>query len=94
MKSPNQSVLNAGHLTDAQARTLVTKALRKARVAFRKADTAGEMEEREYDRLIKRKTRINASSLDTLDRRYRDYVKLVENISYWLAVAMNVAANF
>jgi hypothetical protein len=88
------SLSNAGHLTDAQARNLVIKALRKARAAFRKADTAGEREEREYDRLIKRKTRINASSFDTLDARYRAWVKLTEDVAYWLAVAMDVASNF
>jgi len=88
------SVVDPGHLTDAQARNLVIKALRKARQAYRAADTAGEREEREYDRLIKRKTRINASSFGTLDARYRDYVKKTEQIGYWLSVAMDVASNF
>jgi hypothetical protein len=86
--------LNPGHLTDAQARNLVIKALRQARAAYRAADTAGELEEREYDRLIKRKTRINASSFTTLSARYEAYVKLVERIQIPLSDAMAIASQF
>lgn len=87
-------LVNPGSLTDAQARNLVIKALRAARRAYRAADTAGEKEEREYDRLIKRKTRINANSLDTLVRRYMAYQKLVEAIQIPLNDAIVVAKNF
>jgi|WetSurMetagenome_2_1015567.scaffolds.fasta_scaffold127970_3 hypothetical protein len=88
------SVSNAGHLTDAQARNLVIKSLRKARAAYRAADTMGEKEEREYDRLIKRKTRINASSLLTLAKRYTEYQKLVAEIQLPLTDAYAVASEF
>jgi hypothetical protein len=83
-----------GRLTDAQARNLVIRALRLARKAYRAADTAGEREERELDRLIKRKTRINASSLVTVANRYQQYQKLVNNVQLPLTDAMNVASQF
>jgi len=83
-----------GHLTDAQARALVIKALRQARAAYRKADTAGEKEEREMDRLIKRKTRINANSLQTMSQRYAEFIRLAEAIQIPLTDAYIVASNF
>lgn len=88
------SVTNPGHLTDAQARNLVIKALRQARAAYRAADTAGEVEERELDRLIKRKTRINASSLVTLANRYAKYQQLVNQVQLPLTDAYSVASQF
>lgn len=54
----------------------------------------GEKEERELDRLIKRKTRINASSFTTLVKRYNEYQKLATNIQLPLADAMAVASQF
>jgi hypothetical protein len=88
------SVANPGRLTDAQARNLVIKALRQARAAYRKADTAGEKEERELDRLIKRKTRINAASLATVSSRYKAYLAMTALIALPLANAYDVASNF
>jgi hypothetical protein len=85
---------NPGRLTDAQARNLVIKALRQARAAYRAADTAGEREERELDRLIKRKTRINANSLLTLSKRYADWQKLTNNVQVPLTDAYAVASQF
>ena len=87
-------VPNPGHLTDAQARNLVIKALRQARAAYRKADTMAQSEEREYDRLIKRKTRINSSSFATLVKRYQIMCGLVEAIQTPLTDAMNIASQF
>lgn len=86
--------VDPGHLTDAQARNLVIKALRQARRAYRAADTAGETEERELDRLIKRKTRINSSSLVTAAKRYQEYQKLVNAIQIPLTDAYTVASQF
>lgn len=87
-------ISNAGHLTDAQARNLVIKALRQTRAAYRAADTAGEKEERELDRLIKRKTRMNANQLLTLDTRYKAYLKLTTAMQVSLTNAYEVASNF
>lgn len=86
--------VDPGRLTDAQARNLVIKALRAARRAYRAADTAGEREERELDRLIKRKTRMNATQLVTLADRYKSYVTLANRIQLPLQDAYNVAALF
>jgi hypothetical protein len=87
-------VSNAGHLTDAQARNLVIKALRQARAAYRAADTAGEIEERELDRLIKRKTRMNANQLLGLADKYKKYLDLCSKAQLPLAQAYEVATNF
>lgn len=87
-------VRNLASLTDAQARNLVVKSIRQVRRSYRAADTAGESEERELDRLIKRKTRMNANQLDTLMRRYDTYVALVERIASDMAVLAQVAQQF
>lgn len=87
-------IVNPGHLTDAQARNLVIKALRQARVQHRKGDTEGERYEREVDRLIKRKTRINASSLVTLNELYTQYLAYVEAMQRGLTDANYVASQF
>jgi hypothetical protein len=86
--------VDPGRLTDAQARNLVIKALRAARRAYRAADTAGEREERELDRLIKRKTRMNATQLVTLADRYKAYVTLCNRVQLPLQDAYNVASLF
>lgn len=87
-------ISNAGHLTDAQARNLVIKALRQARAAYRAADTQGEREERELDRLIKRKTRISANQLLGVAERYNAWLKLTTAAQLPLANAYEVASNF
>lgn len=88
------SIQSPGSLTDAQARNLVIRALRKARIAHRQADTLGEVFERELDRLIKRKTRINANSLVTATSRYKDYINKVAQVQSPLTDAANVASQF
>lgn len=85
---------NFGALTDAQARNYVIKALRTARKAHRAADTAGESFEREIDRLIKRKTRINSQSLVTLNELYIRYQQATEAIQGPLTDANYASANF
>jgi hypothetical protein len=86
--------LKPGALTDAQARNLVIKSLRQARAKYRTADTTGERLEREFDRLIKRKTRINARSLVTLGEHYKAYLDMVTALQYTLATAYEAASLF
>jgi len=86
--------LDPGRMTDAQARNLVIKSLRRVRASFRSTDTIGEKVERELDRLIKRKTRISAVSLQTLDKLYSAYTKEVNGMASSLTDAYNVVANF
>lgn len=86
--------LDPGHMTDAAARNLVIKSLRSARRALAYSTTLGEDADREFDRLIKRKTRINSSSLVSLSKKYEDYLKAVENVQVPLTDAYNVTAQF
>lgn len=84
----------AARLTDPQARTLVTKALRAARAQFRQADTQGEVLERDLDRLIKRKTRMNATQLVVVSQKYKKYLDLVVSMQRGLEDAYAIASTF
>jgi hypothetical protein len=84
----------AGGLTDRQARQLVIRALRLVRQAYRVADTIGEKEERELDRLIKRKTRINVVSFKTMVQRYSQYMAAVNAVQKPLSDAVEIARNY
>ena len=65
-------------MTFAQARARAEKDLRTARVAYRKADTLGELLERNLDRLIgKRKRIVTPEQLLPLVRRYEIYARQV-----------------
>lgn len=85
---------NLASLTDAQARNLVIRALRTSRQYYRTADTLGEKFEREVDRLIKRKTRINATSLVGLSKRYKEWLDAVTRAQKPLGDAYDAAAQF
>jgi len=87
-------VSNAGHLTDYRALQVALKALRMLRVIYRASDTAGEKFEREIDRLIKRKTRINAGSLQTIDKLYKEYTASVGRMQEFLVYAYETISNF
>lgn len=86
--------LNPGSLTDYQAKSIVIKSLRTARQFYRRADTIGEKYERELDRMIKRKTRINAGSFKTLVKLHNQYNAAVDQLQRPLADAMNAASQF
>jgi len=65
-------------MTFAQARERAEKDLRVARQAYRKADTKGEIVERNLDRLIeKRKTIVTPEQLLPLFKRYEEYARSV-----------------
>jgi hypothetical protein len=70
----------------------VIKGLRRARQAFRISDSAGEILERELDRLIKRKTLISPESLQGVSKKYQDYAGKTANIAQALADAVTIAA--
>lgn len=65
-------------MTQGEQRELAKRAARNCRRAYRSADTAGERVERELDRLLKRKTLIQASSLQSLEARVVEYNRLVD----------------
>ena len=75
-------------MTFAQARERAEKDLRVARQAYRKADTAGEIVERNLDRLIgKRKRIVTPAQLLPLLERYERYARSVINLEIALTLA-------
>lgn len=65
-------------MTFAQARERAEKALRVCRVAYRRADTLGEVLERNLDRLItKRKRIVTPEQILPLLQRYESYARQV-----------------
>jgi len=76
--------------TQGQRRREAVAAIRRLRVEYRKTDTAGELLERELDRLIKRKTLIGPDQLQTLSRRLVDLVKLAESLQRMYAIIQGI----
>ena len=75
-------------MTFAQARERAEKDLRVARQAYRKADTAGELVERNLDRLIgKRKRIVTPAQLLPLLERYEKYARSVVSLELALVLA-------
>lgn len=75
-------------MTFAQARERAEKDLRVARQAYRKADTLGEIVERNLDRLImKRKRIVTPAQLLPLLERYEKYARQVINLELALTLA-------
>lgn len=79
-------------MTQGEQRALVKRAARNCRAQYRKADTSGERVERELDRLIKRKTLIQANSLPTLERNYYQYKQYVQSLENALRDFYSVVA--
>jgi hypothetical protein len=78
----------------AQRKNAVNKALRQVRAVYRKADSQGELLERELDRMILRKTIVSPASMDLLDTKYDAYVKAVEAIASVLGAADVLSFNY
>ena len=66
--------------TESQRKRTVLQAARRARQAYRRADTAGEVLERWLDREIKRKTRIMPASVARGLQLYRAWFAQVRNV--------------
>ena len=79
-------------MTQGEARALVKRAARNARAAYRKADSAGERLERELDRLLKRKTLIQACSLGSAEKSYYAYKNQVASLEKAMADFYNAAS--
>ena len=74
-------------MTFAQARARAEKDLRVCRQAYRKADTQGEVLERNLDRLIgDRKKIVTPEQLLPLLKRYETYARLVVNLEFSLVL--------
>ncbi len=75
-------------MTFAQARARAEKDLRIARVAYRKADSLGEVVERNLDRLIeKRKRIVTPDQLLPLMARYERFARQVVGLERALTIA-------
>jgi len=66
--------------TFVQRRNAVNAALRRVRQAYRKTDSAGEILERELDRLISRKTIVSPASLKSVQVKLDVYVKFLNGL--------------
>ena len=74
-------------MTFAQARARAEKDLRVARVAYRKADSLGEVVERNLDRLITRRKRIvTPEQLLPMMQRYEAFARQVVSLERALTI--------
>ena len=80
--------------TYAQRKAAVLASLRRVRQQYRKADTSGEILERELDRLLLRKTLITASSLQATSQKYDAFMAQAAAIEKALTDAMTLANGF
>jgi len=80
--------------TYAQRKAAVLAALRRVRQQYRKADSLGEVLERELDRLLLRKTLITASSLQTTSQKYDAFMSAAAAVEKSLTDAMTLANGF
>lgn len=76
--------------TQGERRRQAVNAVRQLRAAYRKADTAGELVEREADRLVKRKTLISPDSLKTMGERIKAYSIVVEDLQRAYAILQEI----
>ena len=82
-------------MTFAQARQEVITGLRALRRIYRKADTAGEVFERNLDRLIEKRKKIVVSrELLPLLERFRAYSAHVRDIEDGLIIAIDVLLRY
>lgn len=79
-------------MTTVQKRELVIKAVRNLRKSYRTADTAGEVMERNLDRLIKRKTLITREQLTPLTTQYQKWMDGVKRVEEQLTALLEVSA--
>ena len=77
-----------------QRRRNVEAALRRVRTQYRKADTAGELVERELDRLILRKTIISPESMQGLLKKVNDYARALNALEAPLSDALRLSQSY
>jgi hypothetical protein len=80
--------------TFAQRTRVVNAALRRLRVAYRKADSAGEKLERELDRLIARKTIVSPTSLVQTTALLDEYVRAINAMDVPFADVLRLASSY
>lgn len=80
--------------TYAKRKATVVAALRRVRAQYRRADTTGEVLERELDRCIMRKTLIGPETMRNLLIRYEAYVTQVNGMEQPMTDAVQVASSY
>lgn len=80
--------------TYAQRKAAIIAAIRRVRQAYRKADTAGEVMERELDRLLLRKTIITPATLQALAQKYDAFMTLAAAVERPLTDSMTLSGNY
>ena len=78
----------------AQRKVAILAALRRVRQAYRKSDTAGEILERELDRLLLRKTIITPATFMLVAQKYDAYMQLAKSIEKPLADAITLSTTY
>lgn len=78
----------------AQRTRAVNVALRRLRQQYRRADSAGELLERELDRLISRKTIVSPESLTSAVRKFDAYKQSVRGIEGPFADVLQVSGSY
>lgn len=78
----------------AQRRNAVNQSLRRLRQAYRKLDTAGEIVERELDRLIQRKTIVSASNIRSVQVKVDVLVQCLNAMEQPLTDTMRLASSY
>jgi len=80
--------------TFAQRTKAVNQSVRRIRATYRRADSAGEIFERELDRLINRKTIVSPATLLKLAGTYESFTRAVLAIEINMADALRVASSY
>jgi len=76
--------------TQGQRRREAVNAVRKLRQEYRKTDSAGELVQRELDRLSQRKTLIGPDDLEKLARLIESYIRLAELLQKAYAILVGI----
>lgn len=76
--------------TQGQRRREAVAAVRKLRQEYRKTDSAGELVQRELNRLAQRKTLIGPDEIEKLARLIETYIKLAEALQKAYAILVGI----
>lgn len=77
-----------------QRRNAVNQGLRRLRQSYRKLDTAGEVLERELDRLINRKTIVSAQTLRSVQVKVDVLVQMMNAMEQPLTDVIRLATSY
>ena len=76
--------------TQSQRRLEGLAAIRRFKAEYRKADSAGERMERELERLVTRKTLISIDSLQSLQKKLEEFIRLVDSLQRLYKILVDI----